>query len=82
MQIHHWFQVYRGPTAFNYDPVPIYMQSLCDQDIYSIVNVVVNYVRPCAKAEFYLDEFKSFNVKSKTFDITCRINFDLLYFLI
>jgi hypothetical protein len=59
-------EVYRGPTAYEYDPVPLYMQSACDQNVFSIVIVAsISYVRPCAKADFYLNAFQSFNVKNK-----------------
>jgi hypothetical protein len=62
----HTVEIYRGPLEYNYDPVTLQFESVCDfLQIYSDVYFTVSWVRPCAAAEFYSPVFKTFTVDSK-----------------
>ncbi len=61
------FEVYRGPTKYEYDPLVLIFQSACDEEITSSLTLTVSYVRQCARAEFHKN-FRSFDVSSQRFD--------------
>ena len=59
-------EVYRGPTAYEYDPVTLSFGSVCDNAISSSLTLSVSYVRTCAMAEF-ASSFDTFTVSSLKF---------------
>ena len=58
-------EIYRGPGKFDYGPITIYFSSNCDgYNLYSSLNFIVSYVRPCASASFY-KKFTAFHVTAE-----------------
>ena len=78
-------QVFRGPQKYDYDPIDINFESVCDGDIYTTVTVqlTVSYVRSCAMAEFF-SKFRTFQVTADAFVnifvFTCFPNDKMLIF--
>jgi hypothetical protein len=47
-------EIYRGPSAFTYEPVWLIWEALCDGDHFSVtIPFTVSYVQTCARAEFH-----------------------------
>ena len=78
------FEVYRASDRYEYDPITIYWQSLCDTNAAALFisrnwTLTMSYVRPCAQAEFYRFEFDSFQVDSTKFDFNATIYSFILF---
>ncbi len=61
-------EVFRGPSLFEYEPITIKFESLCDDDAFSTsIDLTVSYIRTCARAEFHKN-FRTFAVSSNRFE--------------
>ncbi len=61
-------EVYRGPEAYEYPPLNLALESACDAEVLAaFFSLTVNYVRTCARAEFYSLVFNTFSVDTNRY---------------
>ncbi len=67
-------QVFRGPSQYEYEPITINFESLCDGDTFSTsIDLTVSYIPTCARAEFHKN-FRTFAVSSDAFVVSAFVH--------